>query len=706
MRNCWSSRLFLGATLASAALLTIGCGKSASDDAADVDAGAGGEAAGGSGGAAGGSGGMPVGGTPVGGEIAGGAGGEGGAGGAGGSTVPTDECGEGVAVGVLTLDGDSGVYEGQTGGEDTFFASCTPPEQAGSEGVVKFTAPTAGYWRFTSEGTVWDSVVYALEDCNDGFTELTCNDDISDGDNSSSILLEMTEGQTTYLFVDQVGAERVSAFKLSAEKINAAPPSITEFHAYYSDVTGVAGLRIKATDPEGDITKYRWGVFGADGMQIPLDQAAPELEAAFDDPQLQLFSLLQNEDGSFSIEGVAAPQNGFPQLSKMSFQLGDANGLWGETVESDIELTDVMRAHGETCDPARVLDACPETDACADADADGEAVCETATAPTVTTSEGYYNGTTNGLGVRIIGTDPENNVAAIRFTAHDAAGAEVFFGDGPGAVQVGVYQAQQADGNFEAHFAFAPFFQGLCLPGAQAHFDECSGNMRPQDVCIEEANAILDMCNRETAATITRLNVVLVDATLKATEAFDVNIGAPPVVEAGGACDAVQATGACPEGHTCGDFAPGNEWDTCVTTDSTTCPEHYNATDLTADNAEGPWTVTANNGGEGVEAHGGGSCGGGGPSLVYSFTTPAAGNYSATTSRLGENVDSLMFVRSSCALYGNDVEIGCSDDIDTQGGNFASSVDFMAEAGQTFYIFVDSYNGQFPGAFTLTVTGP
>lgn len=706
MRNCWSSRLFLGATLASAALLTIGCGKSASDDAADVDAGAGGEAAGGAGGGAGGSGGMPVGGTPVGGEIAGGAGGEGGAGGAGGSTVPTDECGEGVAVGVLTLDGDSGVFEGQTGGEDTFFASCTPPEQAGSEGVVKFTAPTAGYWRFTSEGTVWDSVVYALEDCNDGFTELTCNDDISDGDNSSSILLEMTEGQTTYLFVDQVGAERVSAFKLSAEKINAAPPSITEFHAYYSDVTGVAGLRIKATDPEGDITKYRWGVFGADGMQIPLDQAAPELEAAFDDPQLQLFSLLQNEDGSFSIEGVAAPQNGFPQLSKMSFQLGDANGLWGETVESDIELTDVMRAHGETCDPARVLDACPETDACADADADGEAVCETATAPTVTTSEGYYNGTTNGLGVRIIGTDPENNVAAIRFTAHDAAGAEVFFGDGPGAVQVGVYQAQQADGNFEAHFAFAPFFQGLCLPGAQAHFDECSGNMRPQDVCIEEANAILDMCNRETAATITRLNVVLVDATLKATEAFDVNIGAPPVVEAGGACDAVQATGACPEGHTCGDFAPGNEWDTCVTTDSTTCPEHYNATDLTADNAEGPWTVTANNGGEGVEAHGGGSCGGGGPSLVYSFTTPAAGNYSATTSRLGENVDSLMFVRSSCALYGNDVEIGCSDDIDTQGGNFASSVDFMAEAGQTFYIFVDSYNGQFPGAFTLTVTGP
>ena len=65
-----------------------------------------------------------------------------------------------------------------------------------------------------------------------------------------------------------------------------------------------------------------------------------------------------------------------------------------------------------------------------------------------------------------------------------------------------------------------------------------------------------------------------------------------------------------------------------------------------------------------------------------------------------------MSVRSSCALYGNDVEIGCSDDIDTQGGNFASSVDFMAEAGQTFYIFVDSYNGQFPGAFTLTVTGP
>jgi hypothetical protein len=30
----------------------------------------------------------------------------------------------------------------------------------------------------------------------------------------------------------------------------------------------------------------------------------------------------------------------------------------------------------------------------------------------------------------------------------------------------------------------------------------------------------------------------------------------------------------------------------------------------------------------------------------------------------------------------------------------------MATAGQTVYIFVDSYAGQFPGAFTVTVSGP
>ena len=709
MRNCWSSGFILGATLAGAGFLTVGCGKAASDDASTGDSGVGGEAAGGAEGGAGGAGGGAVtGGTggdaPLGGEPTGGTGGTGGSGGA---LVPTGECGPDVQVVDLSAEGDAGAttysYSGTTGAEDVFFASCTPPEEAGSEGVLKFTASVAGYWRFTTTGTVWDSVLYALEDCNDGFTEVACNNDVGGGDTSSALLLEMTEGQTVYLFVDQIGKTRESAYTVTAEKIDANPPVVTEFRAYYSDVTGVAGVRVTGTDADMDITQFRWGVFGADGMQIPLDQASPELQSSFE--EFTPFVLTHNEDGSYSVEGVAAPQGGFPLISKMTFALGDANGLFSDFAEADVAPTDVVRAHGEACDGGRALDACVETDACADEEGDGTAICVTANPPVITASEAFYNATENSFALHLTGTDPENNLNFVRFTGYNAGGDEVFFGDQPGTLAAGLYRAQQAEGNFDALVVFNGTFSGLCLPGAQAHFDECAGNMRPEEVCIEEANAILDMCNRETAATITRFNVIAVDATLKETAAFDIEIAATPVHEAGGTCDVLYASGTCPEGSACANLAGGDAWDTCESPELTACPEAFGAIDLTADDMESPWTARGDN--AMAESHGGfGSCGGGGPNLVYTFTAAAAGNYNVSTSRLGENVDSLMWVRTACAFYGEDYEVGCNDDIDTQGGDYASSVDFMAEAGQAFYIFVDSYNGQFPGSFTVTVTGP
>jgi hypothetical protein len=710
MRNCWSMRTILSATVA-AGLLTAGCGSDSAEDEGNgtADMGAGGEGGTPTGGSTGGSTGgdePPVGGDepPVGGE--GGAGG-GGGGGGGEEPPPVGECGPTLPVVDLNAaaeaSGTTFTYEGTTGESDESFASCSPAEAPGSETVHKFTAPEAGYWRFSTEGTVWDSVLYALEDCQDGFTEVACNDDVGGGAVSSAIMLEMEAGQTTYVFVDQIDQLRASAYTLTAEKIDAAKPEISDFRAYYSDVTGVAGIRVTGTDADMDVTQFRWGVYGADGQPVQLDQAQNELQLPFE--EFPPFVLTQNPDGSYAVEGVAAPQGGFPLLTKMTFQFGDANGLWSDVAEADVMPTDVIRQHDEACDGGRALDTCVDTDACADEDGDGAFVCVTATAPTVTASGGFYNTDANSMAVHLVGNDVENNLGFVRVTAFNAAGEELPFGQAPGATAIGLYRAQQADGAFDALAVFNVGFEGLCFPAAQADFDECMAAGGDQETCANEANAIYDVCNRETAATVTRLSVVAVDDTLKASEAFDVAIAPTPVQEAGGTCDVVYASGICPEGQACANLPGGDAYDTCADPADAACPESYGAIDLTAEGGEGPWSAEGDNA-MAQPAGGFGSCGGGGPTVVYSFTAPADGNYNARTGGLGENVDSLLYVRSACAFYGEDFELGCNDDIDTQGGNYASAVDFMATAGQTVYIFVDSYAGQFPGAFTVTVSGP
>ena len=75
---------------------------------------------------------------------------------------------------------------------------------------------------------------------------------------------------------------------------------------------------------------------------------------------------------------------------------------------------------------------------------------------------------------------------------------------------------------------------------------------------------------------------------------------------------------------------------------------------------------------------------------------------SAETSDLGDG-DSVLFARRGCAFSGEAFELACNDDIDVEGGNYASAIVFEATAGQTVALFVNGYNGQSAGPFTLTV---
>lgn len=111
-------------------------------------------------------------------------------------------------------DGDGWRIDVSTGDVDEFTPSCS--DQEGGDTVVRFTAPSAGQWLFStleSEVTFINTVLYVLEDCNDGFTELSCNDNANQGlDGRSELALNLEARQTVFLVVDRyAGLEPLDA---------------------------------------------------------------------------------------------------------------------------------------------------------------------------------------------------------------------------------------------------------------------------------------------------------------------------------------------------------------------------------------------------------------------------------------------------------------------------------------------------------------
>jgi hypothetical protein len=103
-----------------------------------------------------------------------------------GNTVPQ------TVTGDTSDDGDN-TTEGTCGGGIGFDDSYT------------FTAPAAGVYVFDTEGSSFDTVLYAFNgDCNG--VELGCNNDIGGGSNASRVYATMTAGQQIVLAVDAAGA--------------------------------------------------------------------------------------------------------------------------------------------------------------------------------------------------------------------------------------------------------------------------------------------------------------------------------------------------------------------------------------------------------------------------------------------------------------------------------------------------------------------
>lgn len=94
-----------------------------------------------------------------------------------------------------------------------------------------------------------------------------------------------------------------------------------------------------------------------------------------------------------------------------------------------------------------------------------------------------------------------------------------------------------------------------------------------------------------------------------------------------------------------------------------------------------------------------GSCAGNGRETLYSFTPEAAGTFCASTLRTPRTADTSVYIRTTCD--DPETEIGCNDDAEVDQFTVNSAVEFEAEAGTTYYVFVDSFGLASSGDFIL-----
>lgn len=82
------------------------------------------------------------------------------------------------------------------------------------DAAFRWTAPRAGTYRFSTEGSSFDTILSVRQGSCAG-REITCNDDATDGGTFSSVTLTLDECETVTLVVDGHDADGVGAFTLA-----------------------------------------------------------------------------------------------------------------------------------------------------------------------------------------------------------------------------------------------------------------------------------------------------------------------------------------------------------------------------------------------------------------------------------------------------------------------------------------------------------
>jgi len=615
-----------------------------------------------------------------------GSGGVGGTGGSGGSVPPLECSGQPV----VELDGATSpaIYEGVLGEADSWVATCTPEDSVGYDVVVHFTAGEAGFYRFSTDGTSFDTLLSARTDCEDGFTEIACNDDRG-ASKQSQISMQLEAGQQVFVLVDSVNVRQAEPFKLLAEKVNAQAPVIEDIAAFGNRSVGSTGVRFSGTNPDSPIVGYELQVFGASGSAIFSDP----LVARFDDPRYPFWTVKQ-ENGTFEIEGSFVV-NSPTAIARVEMVVVDELDQKSAPKSAPTRDPQVLERHA-ACDPAQALNVCGPNDACVMRPPATAYTCEIATAPTLSTAVANVNRERKLWGIVVTGTDPEADVAYARVLPRDAQGTGVAVGESGRTVVPYYHLGQDPSGAYRGVVLLPAQFDGPCLAPANAYLQSCIQRGGNQQTCYNEAVAQLLACYDEAFASIVSVDVEVVDSTGRVSAMIPVDLAPSAAADLGAECDPYGVTGICPDGAICWSETT-LEAEICQEQGPASCPAEYGVIDLLGHASGESWVYQGSNADGAVE--GGGSCGGGGPTDVFSFTAPDADTYSFATSQLGTNVDTVLYLRNFCQLPA--YELTCNDDF---VAGRSSRVTAALEAGETIFVFVDSVDGTATGSYKLTVS--
>jgi len=281
--------------------------------------------------------------------------------------------------------------------------------------------------------------------------------------------------------------------------------------------------------------------------------------------------------------------------------------------------------------------------------------------PVLQDAEAFGHG--DFLGIRVWGTDIDEDVDGLQVVMLDDQGAEVPLNeDGDTVITFGLPVELLADGAFQGE---------LIIEGLEAF---------PQAVGVR---------------------VAVLDSIDNVSDELERPLQGPPMLAEGEDCDARGPFGVCPEGMICLVEEDGPEG-MCGQAD-TACPDDWGAIDLDPE-----WdgdTIRYEGDTTGSELFEGGTCGGGAGSVVHHLTLPAAGDWVVSTQEtVGAAPDTVLSVRTYCAQAGT--ELACNDDLAGAGNWLSELVLVGMEADAEVYVFVDGYADDWSawqGPYVLTV---
>jgi hypothetical protein len=109
------------------------------------------------------------------------------------------------------------VATGLNGGSgDSFTPSCSISESGGEEVILSWEAPQTGHYRFSTEASDYDTVIYLLESCVGGELADACNDDVDfiNGTYTSMVEGDFVAGETVTIVIDGYDANALGTYVL------------------------------------------------------------------------------------------------------------------------------------------------------------------------------------------------------------------------------------------------------------------------------------------------------------------------------------------------------------------------------------------------------------------------------------------------------------------------------------------------------------